>query len=76
MPLVRQLRCSGGERGIVRTAAAGRGQDWGAGYFRARPRGLRAYGGNWQRLSEVKRDYDPDNVFRHNANIEPARTTI
>lgn len=32
-----------------------------------------AYGANWQRLTEVKRDYDPDNVFRHNANIEPAR---
>jgi FAD/FMN-containing dehydrogenase len=30
-----------------------------------------AYGGNWQRLTEIKRRYDPDNVFRHNANIQP-----
>jgi FAD/FMN-containing dehydrogenase len=31
-----------------------------------------AYGSNWQRLTEIKRRYDPDNVFRHNANIQPA----
>jgi FAD/FMN-containing dehydrogenase len=31
-----------------------------------------AYGDNWQRLTEIKRQYDPDNVFRHNANIQPA----
>ena len=29
------------------------------------------YGANFQRLVEVKRAYDPDNVFRHNANILP-----
>jgi FAD/FMN-containing dehydrogenase len=29
------------------------------------------YGANFQRLVEIKRAYDPDNVFRHNANIRP-----
>jgi hypothetical protein len=31
-----------------------------------------AYGSNWQRLTEIKRQYDPDNVFHNNANIPPA----
>jgi len=31
-----------------------------------------AYGGNYQRLAEIKRKYDPGNLFRTNQNIAPA----
>jgi FAD/FMN-containing dehydrogenase len=34
---------------------------------------LAAYGENLQRLAEVKQRYDPDNLFRLNNNITPAR---
>jgi FAD/FMN-containing dehydrogenase len=30
-----------------------------------------AFGPNWKRLREVKRGYDPDNVFHLNQNIKP-----
>ena len=31
-----------------------------------------AYGAGYRRLSEIKRKYDPDNLFRMNQNIRPA----
>lgn len=30
-----------------------------------------AFGANYQRLVDLKRQYDPDNLFRHNQNIAP-----
>ena len=30
-----------------------------------------SYGGNYQRLIDIKTKYDPDNFFRINANIKP-----
>lgn len=30
-----------------------------------------AFGSNWERLLAVKREYDPDNLFRLNQNIDP-----
>ena len=36
--------------------------------------GVRAsYRGNYDRLAQVKRRYDPDNMFHVNQNIQPAR---
>jgi FAD/FMN-containing dehydrogenase len=32
---------------------------------------LSAYGPNLPRLRELKRKWDPDNVFHHNVNIVP-----
>ena len=35
---------------------------------------LAAYGVNYERLAGIKQKYDPDNLFRTNQNISPART--
>ncbi|RBI62574.1 FAD-binding oxidoreductase [halophilic archaeon] len=33
-----------------------------------------SFGGNAERLREVKARYDPENLFRHNANVRPSET--
>ena len=35
-------------------------------------RRVAAYGPNLARLRQLKRQYDPDNVFHHNVNILPS----
>jgi FAD/FMN-containing dehydrogenase len=52
--------------GGVYVNAIGQPSDSGSGVVRS------AYGRNYQRLAELKRKYDPSNLFRHNQNILPS----
>jgi FAD/FMN-containing dehydrogenase len=36
--------------------------------------GRAAFGDHWGRLADIKRQYDPNNLFRLNQNIDPARS--
>jgi FAD/FMN-containing dehydrogenase len=35
-----------------------------------------SYGSNYDRLTQIKRRYDPDNIFHINQNIQPARPKL
>ncbi|PZF81598.1 FAD-binding oxidoreductase [Jiangella anatolica] len=65
------------EQWVLETAAIAENGDPGAyvnflGEDGAR-RAREAYpGATWERLTQVKRQYDPENLFRHNVNIPPA----
>ena len=37
-----------------------------------RNRVIKAYGPNYQKLAEIKKKYDPNNLLKHNQNIKPA----
>lgn len=43
------------------------------GFVEGEERARMAYGDNYDHLSEIKTEYDPENVFRHNLNVEPTR---
>ena len=67
-------RCIGWARGLFDGAGA---YALGSAYVNFMPgdesdRIEKVYGPNYQRLSEIKRRYDPDNLFRSNQNIKPS----
>lgn len=43
------------------------------GFVEGEDRARMAYGANYDRLTVLKAEYDPENAFRHNLNVEPAR---
>jgi FAD/FMN-containing dehydrogenase len=43
------------------------------GFVSGEERARMAYGGNLDRLAELKAEYDPENLLHNNLNVEPAR---
>jgi hypothetical protein len=64
------------ERSTGRTAAPGKWRLCGSARALEQDRLRAAYGGNADRLRQVKATYDPDNFFRRNHNIEPLSRTF
>ena len=62
--------CDAGGRLLIRAAPTAQAVDEGPDMMRS------VFGANYHRLVELKNKYDPDNMFRHNQNIEPSRPPL